>query len=539
MTRARFAPSPTGQLHVGGARSALFNVLFARATGGKMVLRIEDTDRARSSRASEDGICADLRWLGLDWDEGPGVGGPGAPYRQSERLERYQAHLQDLLDAGHLYEAWETTDELGAMRRAAESAGGSLRYRRRTYGAEELADYRAQGRVPVLRLQVPREPVTIHDDVLGDVVVPADDLDDFVVRKQDGFPTYHFAVVVDDHHMQVTHVLRAQEHLMNTARHLLLYRAFGWEAPRHGHMPLIFSMSGGKMSKRDKAKAARAALRESGRDPAQVGAAIGLDAHTMTRFKKKKLDDVAVAQAVADELGVTLPEIDVVDFRRAGYLPEALVNFLALLGWSPGDDRELMAFDELVQAFTVDRIGRTAARFDRDKLRWMNGVYIRQTPDDVLLTRLRAWLDEVDHPVGAADDALLSDLIPLFKERSATLLELADKARFFFEAPTAYGPPKAIEKHLLKGDGLARLGRVNQVLAACDDWSEAGLETALRALVDAEYGGNLGKVAQPIRIALTGTPVSPPIFSTVAQLGRDETLARLQACLDHFLDAGQ
>ncbi len=539
MTRCRFAPSPTGQLHVGGARSALFNVLFARASGGRMVLRIEDTDRARSTRESEHAICADLRWLGLDWDEGPGIGGPGAPYRQSERLERYQAHLQQLLDAGHAYEAWETPAELDALRKAAEAEGGSLRYRRRAYSADELARYAHEGRVPVLRLQVPYEPVTIQDDVIGEVVVPADDLDDFVIRKQDGFPTYHFAVVVDDHHMAVTHVLRAQEHLMNTARHLHLYRAFGWTPPRHGHMPLIFAMSGGKMSKRDKAKAARAALRESGRDPVEVAAAIGIDADTMTRFRKKKRDDVDIAERIAAELGVALPEIDVLDFRRAGYLPEALVNFLALLGWSPGDDREVMAFDELVEAFSVDRIGKTAARFDRDKLRWMNGVYIRQTGDEALLTHLKAWLAEVDHPVKAASDTLLAELIPLFKERSTTLMELAEKARFFFEAPAAYGPAKAIKKHLLKGDGLARLDRIDEVLQATEDWSEAGLETTLRALVEAEFGGNLGKAAQPIRIAITGTPVSPPIFSTVAQLGRDETLARLSACRAHFAEVDQ
>jgi glutamyl-tRNA synthetase len=287
------------------------------------------------------------------------------------------------------------------------------------------------------------------------------------------------------------------------------------------------------MSKRDKAKAARAALRESGRDPNQLAAEIGIDAETMTRFRKKKNDDVAIAQAIAGALGVALPEIDVVDFRRAGYLPEALVNFLALLGWSPGDDREIMGFDEMVDAFTLDRVGRTAARFDRDKLRWMNGMYIRQSSDERLYVLLRAWLDEGDHPVKAADEATLRGLIPLFKERSTTLYELAEKARFLFEAPTHWGPAKAIRKHLLKGGGLASLARVHETLTSLQDWSEAGLETCLRSVVENELEGKLGRMAQPLRIAITGTPVSPPIFATVAQLGRTETLARIETCLAH------
>ena len=213
------------------------------------------------------------------------------------------------------------------------------------------------------------------------------------------------------------------------------------------------------------------------------------------------------------------------------------MNFLALLGWSPGDDREVMAWDEMVEAFTLGRVGRTAARFDRDKLRWMNGVYIRQLDEDRLYAHLRAWFDEVEHPVAAASEEVIRGLIPLFKERSATLKELADKALFFFEAPTAWGPPKAVKKHLLKGGGLDRLDRVTQVLKDLDDWTEAGLESCLRALAEGEFEGNLGRVAQPLRMAVAGGPASPPIFVTLSMLGSEETLSRLQACLSHHQDA--
>jgi len=518
---------------VGGARTALFNLLFARSTGGRFVLRIEDTDQVRSSRASEEAIREDLRWLGLDWDEGPEAGGPGAPYRQSERLGLYQEQLDRLLQSGHAYEAWETPEELDELRRQAQAQGGSLRYRRRRYGEDELARFAREGRTPVLRLLVPREPVTISDRVLGEVVVPAADVDDFVIRKQDGYPTYHFAVVVDDHHMAVTHVLRAQEHLMNTARHLQLYEALGWEPPEHGHMPLIFSMSGGKMSKRDKAKAARAAFRQSGRDLAWLAEATGLDEQTLTAFRKKKRDDLEIAEAIASAVGADLPEIDVVDFRSAGYLPEALVNFLALLGWSPGDDRELMSLEEMIAAFTLERVGRTAARFDREKLRWMNGVYIRQATLPRLLEALRDWATSAGHPVAEADPTRLEGIVTLYRERSATLRELADQARYFFEAPTTWGPAKAIDKHLLRGDGLDRLERCLEVLSGVQEWTEQRLEAELRRVCDDEFGGALGKVAQPVRIAVTGGPVSPPIFATIALLGRQPTLSRLSACLEH------
>ncbi len=530
--RCRFAPSPSGQLHVGGARTALFNYLLARKSGGCFVLRIEDTDRLRSSQASEDSIKADLRWLGILWDEGPDQGGPGGPYRQSERRPIYDEHLQRLVDSGLAYEAWETPAELKAMREAAQREHGGFKYQRRELSAEQVETWRAEGRTPVLRFASAGRNVTFTDDTLGEVSV--EDVEDFVIGKGDGFPTYHFAVVVDDHHMGVTHVLRAQEHLMNTAKHMLLYEAFGWEPPHHAHAPLIFSMSGGKMSKRDKAKAARAAARESGLDNSALAAATGVDEARVHAFRKKKSDDLELTEAIAAALKVELPEIDVIDFRRNGYLPEALTNFLALLGWSAGDDREIYEHDALIDAFDTGRIGRTAARFDREKLRWMNGSYIREASLDRLVEAARDFAAQnPSSKLVDIDEEVLRKLLTAYQPRINTLGELEQQGWFFFERPTEWGPAKAIKKHLLKGDGLGRLQRAGQVLAPLESWGAEGIEAALQEAADADYEGRLGRLAQPVRVAVAGGPVSPAIGDTLQLLGKDESLARIQACLEH------
>ncbi|MCK6522134.1 glutamate--tRNA ligase [Myxococcota bacterium] len=536
MVRCRFAPSPTGRLHVGGARTALFNLLFARRTGGTMILRIEDTDQLRSSLASERLIFEDLRWLGIVVDESPEVGGPYGPYRQSERLERYREVAEALIRSGHAYEAWETNEELDALRRRAEgSAQGALRYRRRPTTPEQVAAYRAEGRQPVVRLQAAGIDQRFVDLILGEVSVAAEDLEDFVILKGDGFPTYHFAVVVDDHDMHVTHVLRAQEHLLNTTKHLAINQALGWTPPEHGHMPLIFSMEGGKMSKRDKAKTARAKALADGHTAAALAARTGLDEAVLADFLAKKTDDVELALAIGAALKLELPEIDVVDFRAAGYLPEALVNFLALLGWNAGEgDRELYSLDELGAAFSLERVGSTAARFDRDKLRWMNGVYIRQSSDERLLRGLREYAALNETPLAAASDETLLKLISLYKERATTLRELDLSARFFFERPTEWGPEKSLKKQLLNGRGLPNLAAARDALAAQDDWSEGALEALIHGLAEARCEGKLGELAQPLRIAVSGGPVSPPLFGVLALLGKAETLARIDACAARF-----
>ena len=502
-----------------------------------MVLRLEDTDVARSSKESEEAICTDLQWLGLGWDEGPNIGGPGAPYRQSQRLELYRANVDSMLKSGEAYYAWESGDELRAMREAAQGSEQGFRYRRQKYSADQLTKYREEGRTPVVRCSASPTDIVFVDEVLGKVTIPASDLDDFIILKGDGYPTYHMAVVVDDHHMSVTHVLRAQEHLKNTARHLRIYSVLGWEPPKHGHMPLIFSMEGGKMSKRDKAKAARTAAREAGHNPESLAELTGLSEDILLRFMKKKDHGVDTAVAIAEKLGVDLPEIDVRDFRASGYLPEALVNFLSLLGWSPGDDREIMGWQETVDAFSLDRIGKTAAKFDREKLRWLNGVKLRELSVSELSDRVVKYVDLWGGNLKGVDSSLVSSLMELYQERGHTLRDLDDAVGWVFNAPTEYGPAKAIKKHLKKGDSVARLGKIGSLLSSLPVWSEASVEQALTKFTEVECEGKMGKVAQPVRIALTGSPVSPSIYPTILCLSQSEVVARINACVQNFSDS--
>jgi len=501
-----------------------------------MVLRLEDTDVLRSSKESEEAICSDLQWLGLGWDEGPNVGGPGAPYRQSQRLEIYRKNIDLMLQDGTAYYAWESSEELGVMREAAQGSAQGFRYRRQEYSEDQIARYKAEGRTPVVRCSASPTDIEFFDEVLGDVAIPASDLDDFIILKGDGYPTYHLAVVVDDHHMGVTHVLRAQEHLKNTARHLRLYELLGWSPPKHGHMPLIFSMEGGKMSKRDKAKTARSAARAAGHTPESLSLLTGLPQELLVRFMKKKDHGVDTATAIAEKLGVELPEIDVRDFRQSGYLPEALVNFLSLLGWSPGDDREVMGWQETVDAFSLDRIVKTAAKFDREKLRWLNGVKLRELSVEELRDRVVDYVENWGGNLKGVDASRVGELMALYRERGQTLRELDDAVGWVFSPPSEYAPAKAIKKHLLKGDSLERLSRIGDLLGALPEWSEGSVETSLSLFTDEECDGKMGKVAQPIRIALTGTPVSPSIYPTICCLSQSEVVARIRACVQNFSD---
>ena len=536
MIRTRFAPSPTGSLHVGGARTALYCLLFARRNDGRFVLRIEDTDQARSTEASRAGILRDLRWLGLLWDEGPEVGGPAEPYLQSECIDLYNQHVDALLASDQAYLAWESREELTAMRDVAVAAKENFRFKRPAYTDEQLAAYKAEGRVPVVRFQAPSHEITVNDQILGAVSQTADELEDIVIRKADGFPTYHFAVVVDDQRMGITHVLRGQEHLMNTHKHLGLMAALGWKAPAFGHMPIIFSMDGSKMSKRDKAKTARAAARawltaQGGPkdDMSALAATCGVDAALLGAFMAKKSDDVGVAEALAAALHVDLPMIEVMDFRKRGYLPEALINFLGLLGWSPGDDRELMTVEEMSACFSLDRVGRTPAKFDVAKLTWMNAEYIRHAAPDRLLRALAEWLEVSDSPLRDTTEAQRSALIGMYQARIDTLADLDRLATFFVQRPTSYDP-KAVTKHLLKGGGLEHLAGIAAVLAELDAWDAASVDAAVAAYAERTECG-LGKVAQPLRIALSGAAVTPGIGETVAFFTQQEAVARLRACL--------
>ena len=541
--RTRFAPSPTGSLHVGGVRTALYCLLYARRHGGTFILRIEDTDRARSTDESTQGILRDLRWLNLHWDEGPETDGAFGPYFQSERLDLYEQHQQLLTGSERAYEAWESRDELGEMRSAAMKEKKGFRYRKVGYTSEQLAQFKEEGRVPVTRFEAPREDIVVRDHILGEVTLGENDQDDFVIRKTDGFPTYHFAVVVDDHFMEVTHILRGQEHLMNTPKHIGLYNAFGWEPPEVGHLPLIFNPNGSKMSKRDKARtardAARAAAKEQGADSkswAWLAELTGLDEAHVFGFMKKKHDTIHTAETIAQALGAELPMIDVMDFKQGGYLPEALVNYMALLGWSPGDDREIMTVDEMAEVFSLDRIGKTAARFDPAKLRWMNGEYMKSLPLDTLLAHLEEYLNVVTSPFSTISVATRRTYLTLFRERAATFAELDAQAKFLFERPTSWDQ-RASKKHLLKGGGLDRLGQCQEALAAASSWDAQTIEASVRGLLSDEQP-NLGKFAQPIRIAVTGGPASPSIFETLELIPQAEVVARIADCRTHFESSG-
>ncbi len=553
MVKTRFAPSPTGFLHVGGARTALYSWLFAHkhqvhgGPGGTFVLRIEDTDQIRSTAESAAGILNDLLWLGLNWDEGPVVGGAKNEYFQSERLPLYQKHIEELLAKGVAYEAYESPQQLSAMRQAAEKEKRPFRYRRDMPGRQAAPQ---EGVKPVVRFAMPYKDITVHDLILGDVTVKADEHDDIVIRKSDGFPTYHFAVVVDDHYMQITHVLRAQEHLMNTFKHLGLYEALGWTPPEHAHLPLVFNMDNSKMSKREKAKVVRAAITAhiapglpGVTNPKEAALASytdlsqksGLPLPVIQDFMSKKSDAVETAIALAAVTKTPLPEIDVQDFRKSGYLPEALLNFIALVGWAPGQDREILSMQQMIELFSLAGIQKTNARFDRKKLAWMNGEYIRKSSLDRLAAAVESFNAVTDYPLKQASRETLMELLGMYHERMVTLAEMAENSRFFFEEPVI--DPQAVEKHIRNNNGVNFLKESLALLEAVADWSKVGLHDAhekILALGADAIGarGKRGAAAQPIRVALSGNAITPPLLETLALLGRERALLRLRAAID-------
>ncbi len=479
----RFAPSPTGYLHVGGARTAFFNWLISKQKGGRFILRIEDTDQVRSTDESCRKILQDMKWLGLDYNEGPEVGGPNGPYFQSQRLGIYREYAEKLLSMRRAYKCFETPEELTAAREKARAEGKTYKYDRRGYHLtpEQVKELESQGRPYVIRFLMPDKDITVHDIILGDVTMRAPELEDFVIMKSDGFPTYHFGVVIDDYHMQVTHVLRGQEHLMNTPKHIALQEALGFPHPAYAHLPVIFNMEGGKMSKRDKEKAIKA--------------------------------------------GKTPPEIDIYDFRAGGYMPEALLNFIALLGWSPGNDLEFMTIEKMIELFSIERIGKTNAKFDREKLRAFNNEYIKNASRERLREVIRQFLEVTDYPMKQADEAMLEKLIELYQPRSRTLVEMAEGSRFFFVDQVAYDS-KAVDKFLRKDNGATVLAELEARLSGVDPWNRETIGKSIEGYCQEKNLG-LGKVAQPIRVAVTGTAVSPPLFETLETLGKEKTLRRL------------
>ncbi len=548
--RTRFAPSPSGHLHVGGARTALFCWAYARKHGGKFILRIEDTDRKRSSDAASTAFMDDLKWLGLEWDEGPAHegcgGGDAGPYLQSQRLEIYQEHIQRLLDEGKAYRAFDTPEELDASRAAAREAKQNYRYDRAALkiDAATREQWASEGKPHVVRLKVPDEGVnTFHDEIRGDVTVDALELDDFVIRKADGYPTYHFAVVVDDELMGVTHVVRAEEHLKNTHKHVLLQEALGFDRPCFAHISVITNPDGSKMSKRDKDKALKRAVKEQGVDtpptlPHEPEPVLTEHQWTWWRESKDHQLDIEHATRLADALNVHLPEINIDDFRRAGYLPEVLINYLALLGWNPGGDVEKFDAAFIVEHFDFDRVQKSAAKFDRDKLLAFNLDALQALTPDEFVARFRAHCVEYhDWFIGALPGDQFDLLARANQARSKTLDDPIESCRFFVvgDDEIVYEQSKAVRKALVNGEpnGYTHLEGIAPVLGDLSDWTVDAIDTALRAYAEAHADGKLGKVAQPLRIAVSGGTISPDINSTLAILGRDSTLNRIERCLGH------
>ncbi len=475
--KTRFAPSPTGHLHVGGARTALFNYLLARKSGGTMLLRIEDTDRARHDEQAVGKIIEDLRWLGIEWDEGVEVGGENGPYRQSERLDVYREYLDRLLAEGKAYYAFETAEELDAMRKKAQAETGGFRYPRPetlpTKADAEKAE--AEGRPVVVRFLCPGQDVTVVDEAFGEVTTPGSEMEDFVIRKADGWPTFYLANVIDDALMGVNMVCRGQEFLGQTWRQSVLREALGLPEPKFMHLPLIMDMQGRKLSKRD-------------------------------------------------------GDVDVFSFRRRGYLPEALVNFIALLGWRPGGNREKMTLAELVEAFSVSGLGRSNAKFDRDKLLAFNTDAAAEADEDRLLAGFRDFLSLNDTPL--PDDEQTLRMLISSNRGFRTFQDIVDKVAVLFGPDDGYEyQPKAVKKVLRKNEGAGYdvLADLREMLTGVD-FSADALEQAIGEYCQANELG-MGKVAQPLRVAVTGSTISPSIYQTLVMLGRDSTLARIDRCL--------
>lgn len=550
----RFAPSPSGSLHIGGARTALFCWAFARhvdATGGRgaFLLRIEDTDQARSSEASAKAILEDLAWLGIDWDEGPVLDANGrqiggdprrvGPWEQSRRSDVYERFYRQLLDERLAYPAFESADELAALRTEAQARKETFRYTQRAGYDHVEALRRMPTEEYVLRLRVPETPIVVRDEVLGEITFTSEHFDDFVIRKKDGFPTYHFAVVVDDALMGVTHVLRGQEHLNNTPKHVALQRALKFSTPVYAHMPLIFNEKGAKMSKRERDQAARQAVRDAKMSASPVVSIGQAQFDEWIKDKAKQLGHDEL-EALASHLHLALPEVSVDDFRRAGYLPEVICNFIALLGWTPskqddGSDREKFNMAFLGRDFELARIGKTNARFDRVKLAAFNQDALAAMSDEDFCTAWSAWAARYDTALAASlGRERMALLAPSVKPRVKTLSEGRGVAGFVFATPAAYDE-KAVDKVLRKGEpsGVDLLRAFDSEVLG--PWRSAFAPEAIEAAIAAwceTRALKSGAIAQPLRVAITGGTVSPPIGVTLAAVGLAGVRERVARCVE-------
>lgn len=486
--RVRFAPSPTGALHIGGARTAYFNWLFARQQGGTMILRIDDTDTARSTEASYRQILTSFRWLGLDWDEGPEIGGAYGPYRQSERQSIYHAELERLKRESAVYPCFCSPEMLQADREAAQKAGLAPRYvgRCRHLSSEQVADKMSTGARPVYRLKSPTEGETVvHDLIRGDVSFSNREIDDFIVWKADGTPTYHFASCVDDAKMEISHIIRAEEHLSNTPRHIVLFNALGFSIPQFAHVPMILAPDRSKLSKRH---------------------------------------------------GATSVE----EYREAGILPEALMNYLLLLGFAPGENQELVTVSDAIAKFDLSRVTKHAAVYDVKKLEWLNAHYFRKQLVDVLLDKVwpeleqRGWVKSLSSETTFYEHlAWLRTVVAFTQERARNEQEMLEGMRYYFEDVMGYDS-KGVAKHFANGDVVAgRLAEAVESLLKLNPFTSLVIEREYQSLI-VKLGIKGGELIHPTRLAISGVTVGPGLFDVMAILGRDRCIARLQSAIVHL-----
>ena len=539
MIVTRFAPSPTGYLHVGGARTAIFNWLWARKTGGVFVLRIEDTDQKRNTPAATRQVMEDLRWLSINWDEGPEIGGPNGPYFQSQRMDFYDKYVKKLLDEQKAYYCFDTEEELDALR--ARQKGFVYSRPKDFPDARDAEKARAQSRPVTVRFAMPQnETIIVSDIVRGEVAFDTAQIGDFIIQKSDGMPTYNFACVVDDYLMKITHVIRGQEHLMNTPAQQALWKALFPDAPlpQYVHMSVTVSDTGGKLSKRERPEKLRKVVLEKARDSPEIIHTIAVnsavdvwraltDDEVREFIEGKNVPNMPYIEKIADFVGVPLPEINIVDFFKSGYLPETMVNFLALLGWNPGDAREIMPLDELIESFDLSRLTKSNSLFDRKKLLAFNTEHIRMVSKEKLLLHFKKYLDTVKSPLTTADDRLLARILEICTG-ARTLAEIERKSRFLFLPNDKIDyDRKAVEKVLVKDGGLSILPILRDKLAAMETFTKDNIEDMLRSLA-AEKQVGLGEIAQPLRVAICGSTISPPIFDSVEMLGKEKTLARIE-----------
>lgn len=479
--RVRFAPSPTGFAHIGNIRNAVFDWLIAKHTDGKFILRIEDTDRARLVPGAMEEVFECLRWLGMAWDEGPEVGGQSGPYFQSDRLEIYNKYATQLLESGQAYYCFCTPTRLADMRKDQEAKKASTGYDRLCLGLDhsEVKERIKSGECGVLRFKVPDEgETTFSDAVRGDITFENRLLDDFVIMKTDGFPTYHFASVVDDHCMQISHVIRSEEWISSTAKHVMLYKALGWEPPVWVHPPLILGPDKSKLSKR----------------------------HGAVRF---------------------------LDYKERGFLPEAMLNFVALMGWSTGEEQEIYSAEELIKRFSLDGIVNHPVVFDIQKAEWMNGVYIRSADLCRLTNLCLPYLQSaglVSEKPGAEEMEYAKQVVALEQERMKVLSDIVDLASFFFQKEPSY-EEKGTAKWLKKDYVPDLLRKLTEILGELPDFSLENLDSAIRSAGEA-VGVSGGQVIHPVRMAATGKTVGPGLFETLQVLGKERVIFRLNRTLE-------